>query len=61
MKKLPIIVIKKSRKIPEIEVVFTPDVEMKIIHCEKGYARGIHPEPTAKRKAKIKYSESWKI
>lgn len=60
-KKPPIVFIKKSRKIPQIEVVFTPEVEMKIVRCPKSYAKGAEPSPTVKRKSKIKYEQSWRL
>lgn len=64
MPKKPFVIeYKKSRKISyEIDVVFTPEPKIELIQkIPAGYAIGISPEPTAKRKSKIDYNNSWRL
>ena len=56
----PVVVIKKSRKLPDVEVVFTPEPSLEIIHCPKNYANDYKPEPTAKPRAKIQFNQEWR-
>lgn len=56
----PVIVIKKSRKLPDVEVVFTPEPNLEIIHCPKSYAKNCKPQLTAKPRAKIQFNQEWR-
>lgn len=61
MKKPPIVIRQKSRK-PKVEVVFEPEPNLTLIKkLPPGYAREYEVPRTAKKRAKIKYEDSWKL